>query len=311
MLASRFATATLKQYGMNFYTYFFPKPLLLQFDSPEEFDLFRAVDEEDVISYNTILNKDVSINAIEHEYNSSILHWACENGSWKMVKMITIHPKLNQANMFMLDKYKDNCLTLAIFGGSLDIVRHLVEEHGMDINNNATAQRPLLWAVECRRPSIFTYFLNKQVDTHFIVKGTSQPFLLWVIGQLSKSKPKCNDPSEVKIYIQSLLTHNADVSMKDEFGNTALCYAVALKDISLVTLLCEFNADVNCNVNNSTMTLLEYAHKMHLVKIAAILTARGARANIGQSKASASTKVLMNSGDIYIKHSLRPASQSW
>ena len=283
------------------------------FDRQEEFLLFQAVDTNDEATFNKLLSDGVDINAIEHENNHTVLHWACENGNWLMVKNITIHPKFNQANMFMLDKYGDNCLTLSTYFGSMEIVRHLVEEHGMDINNNATGQRPLLWAVECRRPSIFTYFLNKQADINFIVKGTSQPFLLWIIAKLNQRKPKCKDPSEIMIYIQALLMHAISVNVEDEFGNTALCYAVAMQNISLVSLLCEFNADVNCSVNKSTMSLLDYANEMRLTDVYTILRIRGAKDSncTREGRSSSTTKISIQTIDIFMRYDKRPRLQLW
>lgn len=288
---------------------------VLRFDSPEEFQLFQAVDENNVTMFNNLLTQDVSINAVEHEFNHSLIHWACENGSWQMVKMITRHPKLNQSNMGLLDKFGDNCLTLAVFGGSLEVVQHLVNEYEMDINNNATTQRPILWAIDYRRPAIFSYFISKNTEVNFIIKGTSTPFLSWIIGQLGKRGGSRADKKELKIYIKTVLTssissHRLDIDAVDEYGNTALCYAVALKDLLLVSLLCDYNAKANCYINNSRITLLDYAIAYGLTEICQILKAHSA-GECTTRVSCWSTKIEIISPDVYIKYGPRPEPQLW
>ena len=70
----------------------------------------------------------------------------------------------------------------------------------------------------------------------------------------------CRDPFELKAYIKKVVTYSTtDINAKDNFGNTALFYALVLKDISLIHLLCEFGADVNCNINNSSIGIIDFA----------------------------------------------------
>ena len=197
---------------------------------------------------------------IESEYQQNLLHRACENGSLEMTKCILDLSTFNkQKYINALDKYGDNCLTLAIRAGSLSLVQYLIEDQGQSIDNEDTQQRPIMLSVEYRRPSIFKYLIKQKANTNFLVKNTSQPFIIWMIRQLEETSI-CRDPFELKAYIKTVVTYSTtDINAKDNFGNTALFYALVLKDTSMVHLLCEFGADVNITINNSSIDIMDYA----------------------------------------------------
>ena len=70
----------------------------------------------------------------------------------------------------------------------------------------------------------------------------------------------CRDPYELKSYIKKVVTYSTvGINAKDGFGNTSLFYSLLLKDMSLVHLLCEFGADVSCNINNSSIGIIDFA----------------------------------------------------
>ena len=226
----------------------------------KEVQVFHAVDNNDQVLFRKYIDEGFDISMIESEYQQNLLHRACENGSLEMTKCILDLSTFNkQKYINALDKYGDNCLTLAIRAGSLSLVQYLIEDQGQSIDNEDTQQRPIMLSVEYRRPSIFKYLIKQKANTNFLVKNTSQPFIIWMIRQLEETSI-CRDPFELKAYIKTVVTYSTtDINAKDNFGNTALFYALVLKDTSMVHLLCEFGADVNITINNSSIDIMDYA----------------------------------------------------
>ena len=137
-------------------------------------------------------------------------------------------------------KVENGVFASAIIKGNIEIAKFLLER-GANINGFYMNITPLFWAIKLKHYKIIEFLLDNGADVNIfsLTGGNVLTFLV-------------QNDSESEDVLELLLSHKADINMKDFDGKTPLHYAMS-KSPSIVSALIENNADVN-SINNKGET---------------------------------------------------------
>ncbi|KAH3747899.1 uncharacterized protein LOC127847976 [Dreissena polymorpha] len=178
----------------------------------------------------TCMLKNGANPSLQNEKNMTALHIAVLYNRASIVKELLEHgAQINRKNK----KYQRTPLHIAADKGHANIVQYLLEK-GADINSkDCRGHYPIFLAAICGHVSTVKVFLkhNKQQD-QMRVKSYGTKSLLKGMSLYHVAVWKNN-----KKMIQMLIEENADVNVKDFFGQTPLFYAIMSNKKRLVNML--------------------------------------------------------------------------
>ncbi|KAJ2360888.1 palmitoyltransferase akr1, partial [Coemansia sp. RSA 2610] len=184
-----------------------------------------------------------------------------------------------------VDERGNTVLHLAVLGGSMDMVRYLVEEQrlNVDVISKEFDVSPLFWAISHQRADMVLYLIDHGADTtrrdtvgnsvlHAAVHSGSNSILAYLLSS-------------------QLSALGGSVDLVDTYGMTPLMWASYQCKLDMVELLTNMGANVN-HQDKTGKTPLHFALMNGLPTIKITLLAKGADPNLKDFGTEAS-----NSGD--------------
>ncbi len=134
-----------------------------------DIDIIQAIINDDYLAIKKAIKQGVDLNQIvENELNEneeSLLYFALHHKcSFETIKLMIE----NGADIAQVDAQGVSLLDEAIVSGSLELVRYLVEEKGMDVNRTERKSgfTPLMQAAAYGYTDIVDFLLEKGADIH-------------------------------------------------------------------------------------------------------------------------------------------------
>ena len=187
-----------------------------------------------------VIDKHCDVNAKERWSGYTPLHYACENGHFEIVKILTNHP---QCNIEAENNFNDRPLHKAYKSGNVDIVRHLVIDKHCDVNAKWGLRRytPLHYACEKGQFEIVKILTNHpQCNIEAEDNSNCRPL------------HKACESGNVDIVRHLVIDKHCDVNVKERNGYTPLHYACKKGHFEIVKILtnhpqCNIEAEDNSN----------------------------------------------------------------
>jgi len=216
-------------------------------DTNEAAPLHRAVayGQKDVVE--VLLNNGANVNAFDKGWTP--LHYAAFYGYTELVALLIDNGADVNARM-KSEQWKGwSALHMAgRFGGSIDVVEHLID-NGAEINSkddkgNTPLHTATRWA---RRSEVVELLLNKGADVNARNNMGQTPLHVGPLRDI---------PLDVK-KVQILMARGADVSAKDQNGRTPLHHAAGNGFVEIVQMMITAGADVNAKTNDGIVPIDE------------------------------------------------------
>ena len=205
------------------------------------------------------------------------LSGACSNGNFAMVEVLLQSCSKDEINKLPDGNNWHSLLMVASSRGDDDIVELLLR-HGVDIDaESPDGEYALLLAIERGHVSTVELLLKKGAKVkNSIIKAV----------QLFSTTPryiKCGVLPESKAFsiVKLLIDHGADVDCEDSYKTwTPLLIAISKKSLKIVELLVENGADVNLLAGSQRGGPLKVAVEYNQIEIAQLLIDKGADINL-------------------------------
>jgi ankyrin repeat protein len=196
-----------KRLIFNCFIYFFFAALPIRSYAEADLDkFFKSVVFNDVSTVSQLLNQGVDPNLIDRTGNTALL-LALNEGSFQVARLLIESPKIDLEKPNLSN---ESPLMMAAFKGSLDLVKLLVDAHGVEINH--AGWTALHYASTNGHTRIVEYLLDKgaYVDPESPNKTTA--LMMAARG------------GHIQI-VKLLLDHKADISLVNGAGMTVIEFA--------------------------------------------------------------------------------------
>nr|XP_029723859.1 serine/threonine-protein phosphatase 6 regulatory ankyrin repeat subunit B-like [Aedes albopictus] len=216
------------------------------------------------------------------ELNPKVAFWACEAVCVNVTKCLLNHNALQNIRI----KRYGTILHVAISIGSREIVEYLLENHGMDSNIISNTEihpvadflsnkqhyvksmsidnqlTPLIWAAYLGRANIVNLLLSHSADVN--AKPYCELTALHVVAQYGF----------LEIADVLIQTNKLNGNARDEYGRTALHYAIHFDQMLIVQLLMKHSKDLALDLNavdNDENSALHFALIRNCTEVAELL----------------------------------------
>jgi len=173
-----------------------------------------AAREGDVEIMNTLIASNSQAMETESTNGRTALHTACLHGRFEAVRLILqnsgtanmktdscgnlpiidsvrtgsieildLLAELNPDSIYHKDILHRNCLHVAAESGMVDIIHHLISNHGMHANDNSSLTTPLHWAAKEGQAEAIVTLLSHQANLHVVDGAQRTPLMLAIGGQ--------------------------------------------------------------------------------------------------------------------------------
>ena len=250
----------------------------------------KAVDQNNIemVKYLISIGQDVNAKIFYNEmWFDSPMKVAAQNGNIEIAKLLID----KGANLNSSDDYIYN----AVYYGSYDIVKLLIDNDIFNINTNSTKEEAIYLAKNQKYYEIEKLLSSKNTETidgyddimNAISKGDIKTLekLIKNDTDLNKQYDKItpinlavtrNDKDIVKL----LAEKNADMNLEDGYGYSPLMKAFEYYNSNLIMEIIDLNADLNtiCSANGET-PLTRFASMSDYTKLAYYMIKNGADVN--------------------------------
>ena len=153
------------------------------------------------------------------------------------------------ANVNQKEEDKETALYKAVNLQDKDMVKFLIKK-GANVNENSFGKTPLYTAIALKDKEMITLLLNNGADINSIdIHRPEAPTPLYAAINL-----KYYGEKNISI-VELLLNHNANINFQNNNGDTVLHYAIMSEDEKLIKLLLHYKADINIRNNSNTSPL--------------------------------------------------------
>ena len=258
--------------------------------------------------FDALLDSVADVNKPCFYHNRTPIMYAAQVGNVKCVEKL-IHKR---ADLYIADDAGDNVWTIAAREGNMDVLKCLIENHGIDKNG----LNILYWAVKSGNIEAVRYLLNLGVTTTADIP--QERLEACEASHHNMSRHIINGIQlKAELFKETIGRHYRPevVKLLDEYGcqlyrsDEALRYAVYLDRVSVVDyLLCNHNYSLNneyilefsYGMRHSHQTLLMSACQNHSVKMVELLVEHGANPNTGRyyNKCPSAINIAIHNGHI-------------
>ena len=210
---------------------------------------------------------------------NTLLHYASEEGNWKIVKYLLENHADIDVNL--LNDDGDSALAIACKKGNLEIVENLLRKSGVDLNIQFGKSKNTLlhYASKGGNLEIVKYLLENHADIDINLLNDDGDSALAIASEKGN------------LEIVKLLLRKSGVNVNIHYGkskNTLLHYASEGNNLEIVKYLLENHADIDVNLLNddgdSALAIASEKGNLEIVKL--LLRKSGVNVNIhyGKSK---------------------------
>ncbi|XP_044738611.1 ankyrin-1-like isoform X4 [Chrysoperla carnea] len=248
--------------------------------------LHFAVKNGDIEIIKMLLVRGANINA-QNIFGVTPLHEAIENNDQEIIELLLKH----EADVNVKNRYGRTPLYDAIKNNRLGITELLLK-HEADVNvKNWFGQTPLYNAIQNNRLEITELLLKHKSDINAIGIDRKTPLFNAIEKEnLKITKLLLDNGANVKDFpkllniavnrgcteiVELLLQHNANVNVKNRYGQTPLYDAIQNNRLEITELLLKHKSDINAEGKNRK-TPLFYAIENQNLKITKLLLDNGA-----------------------------------
>ena len=255
-------------------------PYSVDIEAQEGLFLSAANGYTDILMF--FIENGADINACTADHNCTPLMLAIENGHTNTVNVLIQYG----ANVALTDDSGFTALHYAcIDHGSLEVLRYLFE-NGADVNA-CSSVTPLMMAIENGHVSAVTFLTERGADVtrtdecgykalHYACINNSSPEVFSCLLEKGADINACLNNGMTPLMIAAedslvnvvtfLIKQGANVDLQDNYGKTALHYALGSLNFSFEILCCliEKGADVNTGSNDKLTPLMIAAEKGHI-----------------------------------------------
>ena len=255
-------------------------PYSVDIEAQEGLFLSAANGYTDILMF--FIENGADINACTADHNCTPLMLAIENGHTNTVNVLIQYG----ANVALTDDSGFTALHYAcIDHGSLEVLRYLFE-NGADVNA-CSSVTPLMMAIENGHVSAVTFLTERGADVtrtdecgykalHYACINNSSPEVFSCLLEKGADINACLNDGMTPLMIAAedslvnvvtfLIKQGANVDLQDNYGKTALHYALGSLNFSFEILCCliQKGADVNTGSNEKLTPLMIAAEKGHI-----------------------------------------------
>ena len=255
-------------------------PYSVDIEAQEGLFLSAANGYTDILMF--FIENGADINACTADHNCTPLMLAIENGHTNTVNVLIQYG----ANVALTDDSGFTALHYAcIDHGSLEVLRYLFE-NGADVNA-CSSVTPLMMAIENGHVSAVTFLTERGADVtltdecgykalHYACINNSSPEVFSCLLEKGADINACLNDGMTPLMIAAedslvnvvtfLIKQGANVDLQDNYGKTALHYALGSLNFSFEILCCliQKGADVNTGSNDKLTSLMIAAEKGHI-----------------------------------------------
>lgn len=203
---------------------------------------FKAIEKGDLEKVKESIKEGIDVNARDDgNTNMTPLLWASFYGRLEILKLL----KDEGADLKVQNNLGENALMISIIRDRSDVTWFLTQHVDLNLKNN-TDNSALMIAASSGNNEFTQLLLDKS--------SPSSPVELNFQNKTGKTALMEAIDREHDEIAKMLIARDADVTLKDEDGRTALSYAIFLGKTELVSLLIDAGAEVPFN----------YLHKIGL-----------------------------------------------
>ncbi|XP_067653193.1 ankyrin-3-like [Haliotis asinina] len=226
-----------------------------------------AADAGEREAFDILVQKGADLSAID-DHGDNILHWACRGGNVKIVNFILMRNNVDinrkgrggltpvmlaawrakrdvfdslvrkRADLSGFQNDGKNILHLACQGTNVEIVKHILRLHIVDINFRFNEMTPLMLAVKYHPRDVFQLLLESGADPSLVNRdGDNVLHLACVRG-------------DEEIVKQILKLHALNINCRGSKGRTPLLLAAEYNTCNVFELLMESGADPSAVTND-------------------------------------------------------------
>jgi len=243
--------------------------------------LFEAVKQNDLKTVSSLIAMGANGNDIDTN-NATVLMWAVYQGDLDLIKfLIQKGADISKKGVIYVDtigNYYGNLIGIAAGEGKLEILKYLVEECKIPINDQAYSMyyksyrgwSALHYSCWKENLDVIKYLIKNGININLQTQGGNSPLNIAILFNNKNA-------------IECLLTAGADINLKDSTGCTPLKKAVQENDsLDIIELLIKHGANIDEPDNDGWTPLMNAVYNDES-KIARLLLTYQANVNLKNS----------------------------